>query len=99
MFLKRIDMRPFYVYMLRCSDNSYYVGQTDDLAKRIAAHQCGKYSGYTSTRLPIQIVFMQEFSTRDGALAAEEKLKKWTRVKKELLISGGWEALANREKK
>jgi predicted GIY-YIG superfamily endonuclease len=92
-------MRPFYVYILRCSDSSYYVGQTDDLAKRIAEHQYGKYSGYTSTRLPIQLVFMQEFSTRYEALAAEKKLKKWTRVKKELLIFGGWEALANREKK
>jgi predicted GIY-YIG superfamily endonuclease len=42
---------------------------------------------------------MQDFGTRYEALSAERKLKKWTRVKKELLISGGWEALANREKK
>ena len=49
--------------------------------------------------MPIKVVFAQQFATRYDALSAERKLKKWTRVKKELLISGGWEALINRDKK
>ncbi|HBS48439.1 TPA: GIY-YIG nuclease family protein [Candidatus Dependentiae bacterium] len=89
----------FYVYILKCDDNSYYIGHTDNLEKRISEHKFRKYSGYTSSRLPIQIVFTQAFATRYEALMAERQMKKWTRVKKELLISGGWQALANRDKK
>ena len=92
-------MLAFYVYILKCSDNSYYIGQTDNLERRISEHKFGKYSGYTSSSLPIKVVFAQQFATRYDALSAERKLKKWTRVKKELLISGGWEDLINRDKK
>jgi len=92
-------MLPFYVYILKCSDDSYYIGHTDNIEKRISDHSLGKGCAYTSVRLPVQLVFMQEFCSRYEALCAERKMKKWTRIKKELLISGGWEALANREKK
>ena len=91
-------MLTFYVYILKCNDNSYYIGQTDNLEKRISEHKFGKYSGYTSLRLPIKVVFAQQFATRYDAISAERQMKKWTRVKKELLISGGWQALTNREK-
>ncbi len=89
----------FYVYILKCKDDSYYAGHTDNIEKRISEHMLGKCSGYTSSRLPVHVVFTQEFESRYEALCAERKIKKWTRVKKELLISGGWEALVNREKK
>lgn len=93
-------MPPFYVYILKCNDLSYYTGHSDNLELRISQHQQAYFKNcYTATRLPIQVVFTQEFGTRSEALAAERKLKKWTRSKKELLISGGWTALANREKK
>jgi predicted GIY-YIG superfamily endonuclease len=96
---KEPNMPSFYVYLLKCSDGSYYTGHTDNIEKRISDHMRGKCSGYTSSRLPVQVVFMQAFGSRYEALCAERKLKGWTREKKELLISGGWEALASREKK
>ena len=49
-------MLPFYVYMVRCRDGSYYIGHTDDLERRIAEHNCGMTSGYTTTRLPVQLM-------------------------------------------
>ena len=71
--------------MLRCSDGSYYVGHTDDIERRVAEHQLGKYSDYTSRRRPVEMVFCQQLSSRDEAFALERKLKGWTRAKKEAL--------------
>jgi predicted GIY-YIG superfamily endonuclease len=92
-------MQYFFVYILKCSDASYYTGHTDNMEKRISEHNQSKFCGYTSTKLPVEVVFLQHFTTRDEAICAELKIKKWTRAKKELLIYGGWEALINREKK
>lgn len=65
----------FYVYILKCADDSYYTGHTDNLEKRIAEHQTGTIEGYTSTRLPVKLVFSQEFPTRLEALASERQIK------------------------
>jgi len=78
----------FWVYMLLCSDGSYYTGHTDNLEKRIAEHQAGEIPGYTSTRLPVDLVFKQDFPTRVEALAAEQQIKGWSRKKKEAMIRG-----------
>ena len=86
-------MQPFYLYILKCSDNSYYLGHTDNLEKRIYEHNQGIGGIYTSCRLPVQLVYHELFSSRDEAFQAERKLKKWTRLKKEILIYKGWEAL------
>ena len=83
----------FYAYMLRCADGSYYVGHTDDLDARIAAHQTGLFSGYTKRRRPVQLVWHQEFTERDQAFAAERQIKGWSRAKKEALIRGDWDAV------
>ncbi len=83
----------FYVYILRCSDGSYYLGHTDDLETRIAAHQRGEIEGYTRTRRPVRFVFADEFPTRDEALSRERQLKGWSRTKKEALIKGNWSRL------
>jgi tRNA/rRNA methyltransferase len=83
----------FYVYILRCSDGSYYTGHTEDLEPRIAAHNSGTVEGYTQTRLPVQLVFSGEFSTRYEAVARERQLKGWSRAKKEALIRGDWDAV------
>ena len=80
----------FHVYVLRCVDYSYYVGHTDDLQRRIAQHDAGQIPGYTDGRRPVRLVFAQEFSTREEALAAERQLKGWSRPKKEALILGKW---------
>jgi len=80
--------RPFITYILRCSDKSYYVGHTDELDKRLEQHASGLGSGYTATRLPIALVWFEEFPTREEAKAAEAQLKKWSRRKKDALIGG-----------
>ena len=79
-------MNYFYVYILKCSDGSYYVGHTDNLEIRISEHNLKKYSGYTSSRLPVELMFHQEFYSRDEAFNAERKIKGWRRSKKEALI-------------
>jgi predicted GIY-YIG superfamily endonuclease len=85
--------RPFFTYILRCSDKSYYVEHTDELDQRAAQHASGVGSGYTATRLPISLVWFEEFRTREEAKAAEVQLKKWSRRKKEALIVGRVEEL------
>ena len=91
-------MQYFYVYMLKCNDDSYYIGHTDDLKKRIAEHNAKKFCGYTSTRLPVTLVFTQHFVSRSAAMAGERKLKKWTRKKKEILEKYGWEGFQKTNK-
>lgn len=58
----------FYVYVLKCSDGSYYIGHTDNIKIRITEHNSGIYPGYTQKRLPVDLVYMQEFASRDEAL-------------------------------
>lgn len=81
---------PFWVYLLRCADGSYYTGQTDRLEERVAEHQAGAVPGYTSSRLPVEVVYVQTFPTREEALAAEQQIKGWSRKKKEAMIRGDW---------
>jgi predicted GIY-YIG superfamily endonuclease len=83
----------FYVYILECSDGSYYTGHTDDLEARMAAHERKYYKCYTSTRLPVKLVFCEDFPTRDEAFASERRIKGWTRRKKQALISSDWDKL------
>lgn len=83
----------FWVYILRCADNSYYTGHTDSLEKRIAEHQLGEVEGYTSTRRPVVLVFSEEFSSREEALTLEKQIKGWSRKKKEALMRRDWTAL------
>ena len=79
---------PFWTYILRCADASYYVGHTDDLEQRIAQHERGLFPGYTHTRRPVKLVFSGEFGSRIEALEFERQIKGWSRAKKEALISG-----------
>ena len=80
----------FWVYMLQCVDRSYYVGHTDELAKRALQHDRGEVRVYTSPRRPVRVVFTQEFASREEALAAERQIKGWSRQKKEALVRGEW---------
>ena len=80
----------FYAYILKCADGKYYTGHTDDLEKRIGQHQSGLLKGYTSLRLPVTLMWVQDFPTRYEALDAELKVKGWSRAKKEALIRGDW---------
>jgi predicted GIY-YIG superfamily endonuclease len=90
----------FYVYILRCSDGSYYTGHTDNIEARISQHKQGLIKNcYTSTRLPVELVFHQDFGSRDEAFAAERKIKGWSRPKKEALIKGDWALISLLAKK
>jgi len=80
----------FWVYVLRCSDGSYYTGHTDDLERRIGMHQAGEVAGYTFSRRPVELAFSQECATREEALAAEIRIKGWNRAKKEAMFRGDW---------
>ena len=84
----------FYAYILRCSDGSFYTGHTDDLEKRIAEHQSGQCSGYTESRRPVTLVWVQDFPTRYEALVTERQIKGWSRAKKQALIDGDWQRLS-----
>jgi predicted GIY-YIG superfamily endonuclease len=84
-----------FVYILRGSDGSYYVGTTrDTLERRVNEHNAGAFPrGYTKSRLPVELVFHQEFELITDAIAAERRLKGWSRAKKEALIAGDFEQL------
>src|SRR5919107_1700037 len=81
-----------FVYILKCADGSYYVGSTrgDTLDKRIGEHQGGEIPGYTSTRRPVTLVFAEQFYRITDAIAAERRIKGWSRAKKEALTRGNW---------
>ena len=84
-------MSYFYVYILKCSDGSYYTGHTDNIEARISQHKQGLIKRcYTSTRLPVEVVFVQEFGSRDDAFVAERKIKGWSRKKKMALTKKDW---------
>ena len=90
---------PFWVYMLRCHDGSYYTGHTDDLEHRMGQHGSGELGGYTATRHPVQLVFTQECANREEALSAERRIKGWSRKKKEAMIRGDWPEVSALAKK
>ena len=83
----------FYVYILKCSDGSFYTGHTDNLETRMAAHSAGTVGGYTEQRRPVELVFSESFPTRLDALERERQIKRWSRVKKDALIRGDWAKL------
>ena len=83
----------FWVYILKCSDDSYYTGHTDNFEKRISEHITGELHGYTHTRRPVKLVYSEYFETRYEALSRERQIKGWSRRKKEALIDNDWELL------
>lgn len=87
-------MKLYYVYILRCSDNSYYTGITSDMDRRIHKHQIGYNSqSYTFSRRPVELVFHTYFTNVNQAIAFEKQVKKWSRKKKEAIIKDDWEKL------
>jgi len=80
----------FWVYILQCADESLYIGHTENLEIRVAQHQSGQLRGYTSSRLPVRLVFSQDHASREEALAAERQIKGWSRKKKQAMIRGDW---------
>ena len=85
---------PFYAYILKCSDGSYYNGSTPNMELRLAEHVNGvEPSAYTFSRRPVELVWCQEFATHDDAFRAEHQIKGWSRAKKEALIRNDWQGI------
>jgi putative endonuclease len=82
-----------YTYILRCSDDSYYVGSTFDLERRLAQHQSGEGAAYTRRRRPVQLVWAEEHDRFDEAYAREKQVQGWSRAKREALIRGDYAGL------
>lgn len=85
-----------YIYMLRCADDSYYVGSATghDLSPRIEQHNAGSYPGYTFSRRPVVLVWSEYFDRITDGIAVERQIKGWSRAKKEALIQSDWAQLS-----
>lgn len=77
-----------YVYILRCCDNTYYTGWTNDVEKRLQTHAQKKGAKYTRGRLPVRLVYVEEMDSKSKALKREHAIKKLSRKQKEELIGG-----------
>ena len=76
-----------YTYLLRCADGTLYCGWTDNLEKRLAAHNSGKASKYTRSRLPVKLVYFETFETKQEAMSREARIKRLSRREKLALVS------------
>lgn len=76
-----------YMYILECSDKSYYVGSTTDLDRRINQHNTGEGSEYTKKRLPVKLVYFEECFSIEEAFLREKQVQGWSRKKREALIN------------
>lgn len=77
-----------YMYILQCCDESYYTGSTNNLDLRLAQHQAGEGANYTKKRLPVKLVYFDEYARVDEACYREKQVQGWSRKKKEALIKG-----------
>lgn len=77
-----------FTYILRCADDTLYVGYTEDLASRERTHNDGHGSAYTARRRPVKMVYAEKHRSIRAALARERQVKRWSREKKEALIRG-----------
>lgn len=87
-------MKYYFVYILKCSDDSYYTGITNNLERRLGEHHSGYgTNSYTSKRLPVKLMFSQQFHDVNQAIALEKQIKGWSRKKKKAFINEEWEKL------
>jgi len=76
-----------YTYILKCSDKTFYTGWTTDLDNRLKSHNDGKASKYTRGRLPVALIYFEEYSTKNECLKREIEIKKMTRNQKNKLLT------------
>jgi putative endonuclease len=82
-----------YMYILECADESYYTGSTIDLERRLLQHQNGEGANHTKKRLPVKLVYFEEFDRIDKAFYREKQVQGWSRKKKQALIQRQYEKL------
>jgi predicted GIY-YIG superfamily endonuclease len=79
---------PFFVYIPRCSDDSFYVGHSTNVEERVAAHNDGRGAAWTTRRRPVRLVYREACATEAASVKRERQIKRWTRAKKEALVAG-----------
>jgi len=88
-----------YMYILKCNDGTYYTGSTVNLKKRLNEHQSGVGANYTKKRLPVDLVYYEEYPRIDQAFYREKQIQNWSRKKKKSLIMGEFSELPKLAKK
>jgi putative endonuclease len=84
-------MNTYYVYIVKCTDQSYYTGFTNNIERRLHGHNHGiNPDCYTYKRRPVKLMFIQDFSNPKDAITDEKQIKGWSREKKEVLFQGDW---------
>ncbi|MDZ4844216.1 MAG: GIY-YIG nuclease family protein [Chitinophagales bacterium] len=87
-------MKVMYVYIVKCADQSYYTGVTNDIERRLAEHNSGEdENAYIYHRRPVELVFCEMLNNPNEAIELEKQIKGWTRKKKEALIQRNWSRL------
>jgi putative endonuclease len=87
-------MKSYYVYILLCSDKSYYTGISNNIDKRLREHNNSlDKKSYTYNKRPVKIVYKEAFQNPNDAIMWEKRIKGWTRIKKEALINGDFDKL------
>jgi len=93
-------MQGAFIYILRCADGSYYTGVTRrGVDERVSEHAQGLIDSYTARRLPVELVFSEYYERVDEAVAAERRIKGWSRAKKEAYMRGDFERLSELAKR
>ena len=82
-----------YMYILECVDGSYYIGSTNNLELRLNQHQNGEGSNHTKKRLPVKLIYYEEFQRIDFAFYREKQVQGWSRKKKDALINNNTKEL------
>ncbi len=85
--------RLWYVYILKCSSNTFYTGSTNNIERRIKEHNSKKGGHYTSTFGPVELIWKENHPNRSSAMKRECQIKRWTRKKKEALKKGDFRLL------
>ena len=89
-----INNNHYHVYILKCSDGSYYTGFTNNIERGLIEHQSGENpTCYTFKRRPFELVLNEVFNDVNQAIAFEKQVKGWRRAKKEAIINGTWDLL------
>lgn len=83
-----------WLYILECADRTYYTGSTNDLDLRLLQHQNGEGANYTKKRLPVKLLYSEEYQRIDEAFFREKQIQGWSRKKKEALINGDYTLLS-----
>jgi putative endonuclease len=87
-------MKTYYLYILKCSDGTYYTGMTNNLERRLWEHESGvNEEAYTFKRRPVELQFYESFTDVKQAIEFEKKIKKWSGQKKKALIEKNWDRL------